>query len=541
MNDDSAAVWMGINDLVPWDENPRKNEAAISEVANSIKRFGFASPIIANKENQIIAGNTRWLAAKALNLEKVPVRVMPLDPVDSKLLAIADNKIGEIAEWDDQRLSSILSELKEQNHDVGGLGFNDSELADLIKDLNDPLQADPEPKIAEPQPKIIDVSGQIIHTDCIKYMNENMKENSINAIVCDPPYGIGFMGKGWDCSVPSVEWAKACYRVLKPGGHIVAFGGTRTIHRLTVAVEDAGFEIRDMIAWAQFQGFPKSLSVSAEIDRMAGVEREVVGFKDGVTSANNDGTMPGKATGIKQKNIKIPITKPATEDAIKWSGFGTGLKPTYEPAILARKLISEKNIASQVLSTGTGAINIDGCRFAYGDPAWIGPNGEVDQVYGGRKGEKHGSKYGHSDDYFSNVSDLGRFPANVYQCPKPSRAEKEAGCESLESVTGADAVQRKEGSAGLESPRTGAGRTAESVKNNHPTVKPLGVMKWLCRLVGGQPGSVILDPFAGSGTTICAAVLQGFNAIGLEMDDRYCEIARARVNYWSGNGKADQI
>tara|TARA_Y100001963_G_scaffold157001_1_gene252037 strand:- start:2775 stop:4379 length:1605 start_codon:yes stop_codon:yes gene_type:complete len=534
MSDDSAAVWMGINDLVPWDENPRKNEAAISEVANSIKRFGFASPIIANKENQIIAGHTRWEAAKSLNLEKVPVRVMPLDPVDSKLLAIADNRIGEIAEWDDQRLSSILSELKEQNHDVDGLGFNDSELADLIKDLNDPLQADPEPKIAEPQPKIIDVSGQIIHTDCIKYMNENMEENSINAIVCDPPYGIGFMGKGWDCSVPSVEWAKACYRVLKPGGHIIAFGGTRTIHRLTVAVEDAGFEIRDMIAWCQYQGFPKSLNISKQIDDMAGVEREVIG-----TNQNVIRSYASSSINYSVNTGSSDITKPATEDAIKWSGFGTGLKPTYEPAILARKPISEKNIASQVLLTGTGAINIDGCRFQYGDNAWIGPQDDP----GNRNNSKERISHTvHLPLIYLESHYLGRFPANVYQCPKPSRAEKEAGCDGLESVTGADAVQRKEGSAGLESPRAGAGRTAESVKNNHPTVKPLGVMRWLCRLVGGQPGSVILDPFAGSGTTGCASLLEGFNFIGLEQNLRYCEIARARLSYWSGtDGKTDQI
>ena len=508
----SAAEWIDVSELKPWEENPRVNDQAVEEVAASIKRFGFGAPVVARLEDKmIIAGHTRVKAAKLLNLDKLPVRFLDLDLVDAKLLALADNRVAEVAAWDDMILQRVLIDLKDQGADLKDSGFSSDQLSAFIEDLDHPIPDEKEP---ERQPLILDVFGEIRQGDCIELMNQ-MEPESIDAIVCDPPYGIGFMGKGWDCSVPGLEWAKACFRVLKPGGHIIAFGATRSIHRLTVALEDAGYEIRDMIAWAQFQGFPKSQNISAHIDRMAGVEREVLG------TGSNFGVSKKKEGKIAFGDYEGSwnITKPATEDAIKWEGFGTGLKPTYEPAVLARKPIAEKNIASQVLKTGTGAINIEGCRFAFGDECWIGPQDDP-----GNRNNKQNTSYHtfHIPPIFAESHHLGRFPANVYQCPKPSRAEKEAGCEGLESVSSKSAA----GPGGWEESK---------VKNSHPTVKPLGVMRWLCRLVGGQPGSVILDPFAGSGTTICAAVLQGFNGIGLENDHRYCEIARARVNYWSGD------
>tara|TARA_Y100001963_G_scaffold46774_1_gene65944 strand:- start:451 stop:1785 length:1335 start_codon:yes stop_codon:yes gene_type:complete len=440
----------------------------------------------------IIAGHTRWLASQSLGLDKVPVRYLDLDEVDAKLLAISDNSIGEIAEWEPTTLAEQLDELKAHGVDLDVTGWGEDKIEEILQNvdsLGDPL-APPEPKEAPPQPQIVDVSAEIRQGDCIELMAQ-MEPDSIDAIVCDPPYGIGFMGKDWDVAVPGLEWAKACYRVLKPGGHIVAFSGTRTVHRLTVAIEDAGFEIRDMVAWAQYQGFPKSLNVGLEVP--------------------------------------------------EFEGYGTGLKPSYEPAVLARKPLQESSIAKQLLATGTGALNIDGCRFAYGDPAWIGP--QEGYAYANGPGGKQpffdGTPHGKGDTPVSS-NPLGRWPANIYQCPKPSRGEREAGCEGLEAVESAAVEHHGKESKGLDSPRAGAGRTAESVKNNHPTVKPLGVMRWLCKLVGGQPGSLILDTFSGSGTTACAAVLEGFNAIGLEMDPRFCEIGRARIAYWSGHVKADE-
>ena len=384
--------------------------------------------------------------------------------------------------------------------------------------------------------------------DCLDVLAA-MEPDSVDAIVCDPPYGLGFMGKQWDALPPGEDWARACLRVLKPGGHLVAFGGTRTVHRLACAIEDAGMEIRDTVAWVQWQGFPKRLAVSQAIDRAAGAEREVVG----VRRVPVDRTITGFRSGpIAQKDAELrgaamydaPITAPATEDARTWEGFGTALKPAHEPAILARKPIAG-TVAANVLEHGTGALNIDGCRYAYGDPAWPGPQDDPREMYGDSWGSRgiqrspgepsavpdktQGSTAG------DRVSDLGRWPANLYACPKPSRAEREAGCERLPGRTGAEATDRTEGTAGLDSPRAGAGRTADRVKNHHPTVKPLGVMRWLCKLVGGHPGeSVILDPFMGSGTTGCAAMLEGFDFIGIEREPEYMQIAEARIRHHLG-------
>lgn len=337
--------------------------------------------------------------------------------------------------------------------------------------------------------------------DCLAVL-ASMEPGSVDAIVCDPPYGLspdgkartwddieegrargGFMGKAWDGAVPGVEWARACMRVLKPGGHLVAFGGTRTVHRLACAIEDAGLEIRDTIAWAYWSGFPKSLN------------------------------LPG--------------------------GLGTGLKPAHEPAILARKPLAG-TVAANVLEHGTGALNIDGCRFAYGDPAWPGPGDSTEGQWDREWSQSAAPMAERWDATTSRAggpvgrADLGRWPANLYACPKPSRAEREAGCERLPGRTGAEATDRTEGTAGLDSPRAGAGRTADRVKNHHPTVKPLGVMRWLCKLVGGQRGSVILDPFMGSGTTGAAAMLEGFDFIGIEREPEYIQIAEARIRHHLG-------
>ncbi|MDP6940250.1 MAG: DNA methyltransferase, partial [Planctomycetota bacterium] len=372
-----------------------------------------------------------------------------------------------------------------------------------------------------------------------------------------------------------------CLRVLKPGGHLVAFGGTRTVHRLACAIEDAGLEIRDTIAWVQFQGFPKSLDVSKAIDRAAGAEREVVGRQKltGTARRGVDGSSHGAArtNAADQKERQptiIDLTAPATEDARTWEGFGTALKPAHEPAILARKPLVG-TVAANVLAHGTGALNIDGCRFAYGDPAWPGPGEDTSgAVFSSSTAWAPGSGSGTDTrgDRVEYRSDLGRWPANLYACPKPSRAEREAGCERLPGRTGAEATDRTEGTAGLDSPRAGAGRTAGrvygmkrceicgrqavnvsgtcqcpeprwvdvgrtqgGVKNHHPTVKPLGVMRWLVKLVGGHPGrSVILDPFMGSGTTGCAAMLEGFDFIGIEREPEYIQIAEARIRHHLG-------
>jgi DNA modification methylase len=388
------------------------------------------------------------------------------------------------------------------------------------------------------------MTWSIYHGDCLEYL-ESLPENSVDAIVTDPPYGLspdgkartwddlkekrgrgGFMGRAWDSAVPGVTWARACLRVLKPGGHLIAFASTRTIHRLTVSVEDAGFEIRDQIAWLQWQGFPKSLDVSKAIDQHYGAERAVVGKSKGAASSRTN------SLGV--FSAEYDATAPATADAKKWEGWGTALKPSQEPAILARKPL-EGTVAENVLRWGVGGLNIDGCRYAYGDPAWPGPGDET-----ATRLTTNGSPFAASSEGGVVPNTLGRWPANIYQCPKASRSEREAGCEELPGRSGAAAVERKEGSAGLNNPRAGAGRTAESVRNSHPTVKPIELMRWLVRLVTPEGGKV-LDPFTGSGTTGIAAVLEGRDFLGAEMNDTaeepFVSIAEARISYWQRHGE----
>ena len=365
--------------------------------------------------------------------------------------------------------------------------------------------------------------------DCLDVL-ASMEPESVDAIVCDPPYGLGFMNSKWDALPPGVDWARLCLRVLKPGGHLVAFGGTRTVHRLATAIEDAQFEIRDMVSWLYWSGFPKSHCVSTAIDREAGAKREVLGSKQGNAKRFQRFINQRKRGAVTFTNN---ITAPATEAAKKWSGYGTALKPSAEPAVLARKPLSG-TVAATVMEHGTGALNIDGCRFAYGDPAWPGPQDDYSGSVFVGSGNKFNGYSSAGSDVTANGHDLGRWPANIYAHPKASRSEREAGCERLPGRTGAEATDRTAGSAGLNNPRAGAGRTADRVKNHHPTVKPIGVMRWLCKLTGGQPGSVILDPFMGSGTTGCAAVLEGFDFIGIEREPEYMQICEARIKHHMG-------
>ena len=361
--------------------------------------------------------------------------------------------------------------------------------------------------------------------DCLDVL-ASMEPDSVDAIVCDPPYGLGFMGKRWDALPPGVDWARLCLRVLKPGGHLVAFGGTRTVHRLATAIEDAQFEIRDMVSWLYWSGFPKSKNVALSIDKGEGHPNRGRAIPTASTYQASDTEQTHKLT-----SNPVGPYEPRSEAAKKWNGYGTALKPAQEPAVLARKPLTG-TVAGNVTEHGTGALNIDGCRFAYGDEAWPGPQ-DGDGGWGGDGSALH-------EGGLSRVGGLARpanrrWPANIYAHPKASRSEREAGCERLPGRTGAEATDRTEGTAGLDNPRAGAGRTADRVKNHHPTVKPIGVMRWLVKLTGGHPGeSVILDPFMGSGTTGCAAVLEGFDFIGIEREPEYMQICEARIRHHMG-------
>ena len=261
----SPASWVPIGDVQPWGSNPRINDHAVSEVASSIQRFGWGSPILVRQsDGVIIAGHTRHKAALHLGLDKVLVRYLDLDPAQARALALADNKLGELADWDDDALSAVLAGLVEEEIDIDGLGWSEEELDALLAGDDDLEEAETDPPdtsgdddlpdAVEPKTKpgeVVRIGRHVLHCgDCMSVM-AGMADGSVDAIVTDPPYGIGFMGKGWDSAVPGEAWAAECLRVLKPGGHLIAFAATRTVHRLAVALEDAGMEIRDQIAHLQ--------------------------------------------------------------------------------------------------------------------------------------------------------------------------------------------------------------------------------------------------------------------------------------------------
>jgi site-specific DNA-methyltransferase (adenine-specific) len=346
------------------------------------------------------------------------------------------------------------------------------------------------------------------HGDCLEVL-KTLADSSVDAVVTDPPYGLAFMGKRWDYDVPSVDvWAE-CLRVLKPGGHLLSFAGTRTQHRMAVRIEDAGFEIRDMIAWVYGSGFPKSLDVSKAIDKAAGAEREVVGISS-VTGARQSRTMDDGNKGTRrtyQNNEPVVnnITAPATESARQWSGWGTALKPAMEPITVARKPLIG-TVAANVLQHGTGAINVDGCRVSASDgrPLIISHgegfgSGEHVTAYGdGLSGSRHGG-----------TTTQGRWPANLIH--DGSEEVTELLSDSARFFYCAKASKRDRGDG-----------------NRHPTVKPTDLMRYLCRLVT-PPNGTILDPFTGSGSTGKAAMLEGFQFIGIEREAEYVEIAKARI------------
>jgi site-specific DNA-methyltransferase (adenine-specific) len=457
------------------------------------------------------------------------------------LLMIADNKLGEKADWNTDQLSDLLTGLREKGEDLEILGFDDEELDDLLADLDD--DSDPFGDGETPEDQGFDeiesdLDFTLLKGNCLDKLKE-LPDNSIDAIVTDPPYELGFMGKSWDSTgiAYSVELWSECLRVLKHGGHLVAFSGSRTVFPMGVAIAEAGFEVRDMISWIYTSGFPKSLDISKAIDQKLGLsdQRQVIATEK---RYNEPSGIVNVGQGDRVK-IERNITAPASPQAQQWQGWGTALKPAQEPAVLARKPIDPdcSSIAENVLKWGTGAINIDAARFPYGNDCWFGDTSEIVDRGIIKNGSFDKSKSGDpnfkkntSEFIIPNVSDLGRWPANIYQCSKPQRSEKEQGLDHLTGKTGAEATHRKEGSAGLDNPRAGAGRTADEVKNFHPTVKPIKLMRWLCRLLTPKGGTV-LDPFLGSGTTAVSAILEGFNAIGCEMTDDYYPIIQGRVNW----------
>lgn len=489
----------------------------------------------------------------------------------------------------------------------------------------------------------------LILGDCKQQMAQQPDE-VIDTVITDPPYGLssppdivevlehwmrgdtyvhdgkGFMNKEWDSFVPGPEYWREAYRILKPGGYLVCFAGTRTWDMMGIAIRMAGFEIRDTIlVWVQAKGFPKSLNISKALDQAAGAKRTVIGRN---SNSRENATIDNSLYEPGTVGKTAYITEAATPEAEKWEGWGTALKPAWEPIILARKPF-RGTLISNIRRYGVGGLNIDACRTSVGTlvggggnpgsevpsghangrwPAnfilchtddceimgtktvkadghfpkntgtasmWSAESGggglkgldqeeyfikeevvekwkcaegcpvaEVDRQSGIRKSgyakvlRRSSAKFGGvyadfkgSDEMDATYGDSGG-TSRFFFITKSSRKERELGCEHLPSRTGAEATDREEGTAGLDNPRAGAGRTARSVHNFHPTVKPIDLMRYLVKLTTPK-GGIVLDPFMGSGTTGCAAIMEGFDFMGMEMEPDYMAIAEARIAYWS--------
>ena len=391
-------------------------------------------------------------------------------------------------------------------------------------------------------------------------------DNHFDSIVTDPPYGIDFLGKAWDANTGALETYQECLRVLKPGGHILAFSAARTYHHLAVTLEQAGFEIRDQIMWIYSSGFPKSQDVGKSIERSNG-KRNKKTFM-GKASNTNSVSIHTDCPNCDKRHGTITIEGCSTEgcpimEKLKpadneWSGWGTQLKPAHEPIALARKPISEKNIAANCLKYGTGALNIDATRVAYEDEADLKLVVDWANKYTSPSVQEYGKLDGtiertHTEEQFkSEASNIGRFPSNVvgeiaeeyqkyFYCPKVQRKERHIGFDTADipqiGSTHPDDIKKHP----LWDPSIGgdAARLKQKIidageykGNNHPTVKPIELMKYLIKLIT-PPCGTVLDPFNGSGSTGCAAVELGFNYVGIDLDPKYVEISLKRIEAWN--------
>jgi len=419
--------------------------------------------------------------------------------------------------------------------------------------------------------------------DCLEVL-KTLEDNSVDSIVTDPPYGLSFMNKKWDYDVPSVEIWKECLRVLKPGGHLLSFGGSRTYHRMAVAIEDAGFEVRDQIMWVYGSGFPKSHNIGKAVDKIQGNEREIGKSKG--TFVSSGGQLNGENTRTERFESK---------GNSEWEGWGTALKPAHEPICMARKPLSEKSIAENVLKHGTGGINIDDCRIGsevrttpiHSDdvkddttmfglhktiqhervettegrfPANIIFDEEAGKILDEQSGVSKSSKHKWNGDNNSQI--YGKYEKGIreatyddkggasrfFYCPKVSKKERNEGMEHEVGVfhqrprredgtiiykethpeewkEAMDKLPRKD-----KTSKAAAEEKLQGKKGNtHPTVKPIKLMEYLITLVTPK-GGIVLEPFMGSGSTGIAAKNLGMSFIGIEREEEYFEIAKQRIN-----------
>lgn len=415
----------------------------------------------------------------------------------------------------------------------------------------------------------------MILTSSVLEAVRRVPDNTYDAVLCDPPYGISFMSKKWDYDVPTVdEWAELL-RVCKPGAPLLSFGGSRTFHRLACRIEDAGWELRDTIMYLFGKGFPKSLNVSKALDK--GHERPIVGYQtltgNAAVSLKDKGGTYGVQVGT-VPNKTIPLTGPATELAKRWDGYGSALKPAFEPIVLARKPL-DGTVAHNVTKWGVGALDIDDSRVGT-ETVTINRFNDGAKPFGGGAGHE-----------YTGVQTTGRWPANLildeeagaaldehsgtsrstaqvrrngarpathskgaetyregtgysdsggasrfFYCAKVSTKERNAGCEHLPLKSAGEATAREDGSEGLESPRAGAGRTG-GARNHHPTLKPIALTSYLAGLIKPPVPGKLLVPWSGAGSEMIGALLAGWaDVTGIERESEYVAIAEARIKHW---------
>ena len=404
----------------------------------------------------------------------------------------------------------------------------------------------------------------ILRGDCREVLAQ-LADASVDSVVCDPPYHLtsivkrfgsenaapaksngatgvyqrasrGFMGQTWDGGDVAFQpdtWAEVL-RVLKPGGHLAAFGGTRTYHRLACAIEDAGFEIRDQLGWVYGSGFPKSLDVSKAIDKAAGPTREVVGVA-GKSGSKRNAMRSDFAGG------EYHTTAAATPDAAEWQGWGTALKPSWEPICLARKPLAG-TVAANVLEHGTGALNIDGCRIEGVKPklTTIDSDKRNNPILQTKSATNTGE-----------VTTEGRWPANIIHDGSDEVLAGFPDTETGGGIRNSDSRAVYGSFGGSHAPRSfeaNGGSAArffycakagklDRLGSDHPTVKPVALMRWLVRLIT-PPGGLVLDPFCGSGSTGIAAFCEGFDSVLVELRDEAADDAQRRLDYFAGRGRA---
>lgn len=414
----------------------------------------------------------------------------------------------------------------------------------------------------------------IYHGDSLEVLKV-LPDNSLDACVTDPPYGLKFMGKTWDYDVPKVELWREVLRVLKPGAHLLSFGGTRTYHRMVVAIEDAGFEIRDQIMWIYGSGFPKSHNVSKAIDKAAGAEREVIGQQN-YSAPDIRGNSYDQAHVSDRERLGVSITAPATDLAKQWDGWGTALKPANEPIVLARKPLEKGlTVSENVLKWGCGALNVDGTRIvSNGDHKQpFHPTNNERNIYGKQRGfmptnaegrwpanvlfdedaaavldeqtkNLHGAgsarERGHSkQNQNGGLFGVGQHEGNgmrfgdtggasrFFYVAKASKRERNAGLEGMPEIKSSKMGSGIHSNVGNGTPGTSSSEDRKA-QNFHPTVKPIKLMEYLIKLIT-PPNGKVLDPFLGSGSTLVAAKNLGFDGVGIELNAEYVEIAQKRI------------